>query len=144
MDKQQLQTIIGRQLFDTTWDSYLHPYAFVGIIVAVILAIFISSMTTTILFHRQHNYHWRNIAKFWLYGIASTLILGALFYQIARLPTQAQPTAQGYVAWITNARANSSEQLAFLQLQRHWLDHKDLDQLRKAQELHDNAKWQWH
>lgn len=57
MNKQQLQTIIGRQLFDTTWDSYLHPYAFVGIIVAVILAIFISSMTTTILFHRQHNYH---------------------------------------------------------------------------------------
>jgi uncharacterized membrane protein len=114
MTKSELQTILGQALFDTTWDSYLHPYRMRLIAVGFVVGAIIAVAAWKLLYQ-----YWRpklgDLPAFFsaiMSGVAMVLVAVLLGAGAGQVLKRDNPSVAEYQHYITHKATDPSSQLA--------------------------------
>jgi hypothetical protein len=142
MTEQDIIQIIGQDTFQVTWNTYLHRFTYIGLLIGLIVALLVVPPIMIHIYQKYGAYHWQRQLRFWGYSVLAIALVTGMGTAVGRYGfAERQPSTAGYLNFLATAKSDVSSQLAYRQLVTHWHETDQKATARHYNALHNNAKW---
>lgn len=113
----ELENVIGKKLFESTWADYAHPYLIQTFFISLIIAVFLESYIT-------HKYISKNEVgkRFILLFMCIGIVIGGIYLN-QYIPRFGPTTKEGYIQYLKERTHGVSAEVA----RQLWVAYEDND-----------------